>query len=203
MWQHEAELKSRPRLVVCGDTSSEAESLESIGIAFRERAMATIATDETAGIRADDHAPHRRDRPSFDGSCALRNHMHEQFAQEIARLSEQDALRRAGENAYVAVGFARHRHNHIRLLRRERVAKRIAWLRFEREAAAQAARLSPDNVIEQLHARGIERFDDLVERNAAGVGGVRELSSCLPVEVAIGALKMVHRAFGIKSPVSG
>jgi anti-sigma factor RsiW len=127
--------------------------------------------------------------------------MHEQFAQEVARLSEQDALGRAGEDAYVAVGFARHRHNHIRLPRRERAAKRIAWLRFEREAAARAASMSPGKVIEELRARGIERFDDLVERNAAGIVGVRELSSCLPVEVGIGALKMVHRAFGIKSPV--
>jgi hypothetical protein len=31
-----------------------------------------------------------------------------------------------------AEGLSRHRHNHVRLLRRERVAKRIAWLRFAR-----------------------------------------------------------------------
>jgi hypothetical protein len=162
-----------------------------------------MATDEAAGIGAEDHVPRCPERPSFDGSCVLRNYMHEQFAQEVARLSEQDALGKAGEDAYVAVGFSRHRHNHVRLLRRERVAKRIAWLRFDREAAAQAARMSPGKVIEELHARGIERFDDLVERNAAGIVGVRDFSSCLPVEVAIGALKMVHRAFGIKSPIGG
>ena len=127
--------------------------------------------------------------------------MHEQFAQEVARLSEQDALGKAGEDAYVAVGYSRHRRNHVRLLRRERVAKRIAWLCFEREAAAQAAGMSPAKIIEELHARGIERFDDLVERNAAGVVSVRDFSSCLPVEVAISALKMAHRAFGIKTPV--
>jgi hypothetical protein len=127
--------------------------------------------------------------------------MHEQFAQEVARLSEQDAPGRPGEDAYAAVGFARHRHNHIRLLRRERLAKRIAWLRFEREAAAHAASMSPGTVIAELHARGIERFDDLVERNAAGVVCVRDLSSCLPVEIGIGALKLAHRAFGIKSPI--
>ena len=61
--------------------------------------------------------------------------------------------------------------------------------------------MPPGKVIAELHARGIERFDDLVERNAAGVVGVRDFSSCVPVEAAIGALKMVHRAFGIKSPV--
>jgi hypothetical protein len=127
--------------------------------------------------------------------------MHEQFAQEIARLSEHDALGKAGEDAYAAVGFARHRQNHARLLRRERVAKRVAWLRLEREASAQAARMSPDMVIERLHARGVERFDDLVERNAAGIVAVRDFSSTLPVEVAIAALRMAHRAFGIKSPV--
>ena len=163
--------------------------------------MTMMATDETTGIGTGKAAQRLPVRPSFDGSCALRNYMHEQFAQEVARLSEQDALGRAGEDAYVAVGFARHRHNHIRLPRRERAAKRIAWLRFEREAAARAASMSPGKVIEELRARGIERFDDLVERNAAGIVGVRELSSCLPVEVGIGALKMVHRAFGIKSPV--
>jgi len=164
-------------------------------------AMTMMATDETAGIGTDNAAQRLPVRPSFDGSCALRNYMHEQFAQEVARLSEQDAVGKAGEDAYVAVGFARHRHNHIRLLRRERVAKRIAWLRFEREAAAQAARMSPDKIIEELHARAIERFDDLVERNGAGVVGVRDFSSCLPVEVAIAALKMAHRAFGIKTPI--
>jgi len=129
--------------------------------------------------------------------------MHENFAQEIARRSEQEALGKAGEDAYVGAGFSRHRHNHIRLLRNERVAKRVEWLRCIRKASAQAARMSPGKVIEELHARGIERFDDLVERNAAGVVSVRDFSSCLPVEVAIGALKMVHSAFGIKSPVGG
>jgi hypothetical protein len=162
-----------------------------------------MAADHAAGIGTDDAARRRAERPSSDGSCALRNYIHEHFAQEVARLSEQDALGKAGEDAYVSVGFARHRHNHIRLLRRERVAKRIAWLRFEREAAVQAAHMPPGNVIAELHARGIERFDDLVEQNAAGVVSVRVLSSCLPVEIAIGALKMVHRAFGIKSPIGG
>lgn len=168
-----------------------------------ETTVTTMATGESAEIGAKDYAPRRPERPSFDGSCALRNYMHEQFAQEVARLPEQDALGKAGEDAYVAVGFSRHRQNHVRLLRRERVAKRIAWLRSEREAAAQAARMSPGKVIEELHARGIERFDDLVERNAAGIVGVRDFSSCLPVEVGIGALKMAHRAFGIKSPIGG
>jgi hypothetical protein len=129
--------------------------------------------------------------------------MHEQFAQEIARLSEHDALGKAGEDVYVAVGFARHRQNHVRLLRRERVAQRIVWLRLEREVAARAACMSPGKVIEQLHARGIERFDDLIERNAAGIVAVRDYSSTLPVEVAIAALKVAHRSFGIKSPVGG
>ncbi len=188
-----------------GDSSSKSGFFEINGNDFSRMTMTAIATatDEAVGTSAEDHAPGRPERPSFDGSCALRNYMHEQFAQEVARLSEQDALGKAGENAYAAVGFARHRHNHIRLLRRERVARRIAWLRFEREAAAQAARMSPGKVIEELHARGIERFDDLVERNAAGVVGVRDFGACLPVEIAIGALKMVHRAFGIKSPVGG
>ncbi|THD44618.1 MAG: hypothetical protein E7774_10105 [Bradyrhizobium sp.] len=163
--------------------------------------MTMKAKDEAAGTGAGKAARRLPVRPSFDGSCALHNYMHEQFAQEVARLSEQDALGRAGEDAYAAVGFTRHRQNHIRLLRRERVARRIAWLRCEREAAAQAARMSPGKVIEELHARGIERFDDLVERNAAGVVCVRDLSSCLPVEIGIGALKLAHQAFGIKSPI--
>ena len=165
--------------------------------------MTTAAKDEAA-VRGAGKATRRTPvRPSFDGSCALRNYMHEQFAQEMARLTEQDALGRAGEDVYAAVGFARHRNNHVRLLRRERVAKRVAWLRLEREAAAQAARMSPGKVIEELNARGIERFDDLVERNAAGVVSVRDLSSCLPVEAGIGALKLAHLAFGIKSPIGG
>ena len=163
----------------------------------------TMALDESVRGGAEDLASQRPPRRPSDGSCALRNYRHENFAQEIARLSEQDALGKAGEDAYVAVGFSRHRQNHVRLLRRDRVAKRVAWLRFEREAAAQAARLSPGKIIAELHARGIERFDDLVERNAAGIVGVRDYSSCLPVEIGIGALKMVHGAFGIKTPIGG
>ncbi len=162
--------------------------------------MVITATDESNGI-AEDHAALCSRRPLYDGSWALRNYMHEDFAQETARLSEQDALGKAGEDAYVRAGFSRHRHNHIRLLRNERVAKRVEWLRFAREAAARAARMSLGKVIEELHARGIERFDDLVERNAAGAVSVRDFSSCLPVEVAISALKMAHRAFGIKTPI--
>src|SRR5208282_2700110 len=126
----------------------------------------TMATDESVGSNAKGLASRRPQRPIFDGSSALRNYMHEQFAQEVARLSEQAALGKAGQDAYVAVGFSRHRRNHVRLLRQERVAKRIEWLRFEREAAAQAARVSPGKIIAELHARGIERFDDLIERNA-------------------------------------
>ena len=71
--------------------------------------MTMTATDETARVGADDDALRCPKRPSFDGSCALRNYMHEQFAQEVARLSEQDAGGKAGEDAYVAVGFSRHR----------------------------------------------------------------------------------------------
>lgn len=74
-------------------------------------AVTTKATDASAGIGAEDQAPRRPERPGFDGSCALRNYVHEQFAQEVARLSEQDALGKAGEDACVAVGFSRHRHN--------------------------------------------------------------------------------------------
>lgn len=159
-----------------------------------------MATDESIGI-AETRVDQRSQRTLYDGSFALRNYMHEQFAQEVARLSEPDAFGKAGEDAYAAVGFSRHRHNHVRLLRRERVAKRVAWLRFEREALARAARMSPDKVIAELHARGVERFDDLIERNAAGIVGVVDLSACLPVEVAIGAIKMMHHAFGINSPV--
>lgn len=162
--------------------------------------MTLKATDE-GGLVAEDQRQRRAQGSGFDGSCALGNYLHEQFCQEIARLSEQDALGKAGEDAYVAVGFARHRQNHVRLLRRERVAKRVAWLRLQREAAAQAARMLPDKIIEQLHTHGIQRFDDLVERNAAGIVAVRDYSSALPVEVAVAALKMAHRAFGIKSPV--
>ena len=42
---------------------------------------------------------------------------------------------------------------------------------------------------------------DLIDRNAAGIVSVRDFSSTLPVEVAIAALKMARRAFGIKSPI--
>jgi hypothetical protein len=164
---------------------------------------AMVAAQKPTGLGAanDDRTGSQR-RPS-DGSLPLRNYMHESFAREIARLSEQDAFGKAGEEAYVAAGFIRHRRNHVRLLRRERVAKRVEWLRFEREAAAQAARMSPGKIIEVLHAHGIERFDDFVERNAAGIVTVRDYTSAIPVEVAIGALKMIHVAFGIKTPVVG
>jgi hypothetical protein len=159
---------------------------------------------EQARINPEDQARrHRPQRPSLDGSCALRNYMHELFAQEIARLSEQNAFGKAGEDAYVSAGFTRHRRNHVRLMRSERVAKRIEWLRFEREAAAQAARMAPGKVIDELRARGIERFDDLIERNGAGIVSVRDYSSCLPVEIGLAALKMVHGAFGIKTPIGG
>jgi hypothetical protein len=166
-------------------------------------AMRVEGTDDSDETEIGTAARRIAAQSSFDGACALRNYMHEQFAQEIARLSELDALGRAGEDAYAAVGFTRHRHNHVRLLRRERVAKRIAWLRSERAATAKAARLSPREIIQELGARGIERFDDLVERNAAGVVSVRELSFLLPVEIAIGALRLAHQAFGIKTPVGG
>lgn len=163
---------------------------------------ATIAAVETRrGDREEQTGA--TTRRSSDGSCPLRNYRHERFAQEIARLSEQDAVGKPGEAAYVAAGFTRHRHNHVRLLRRACVAKRIEWLRFEREAAAQAARVPLGKIIEELHARGIERFDDLIERNAAAVVTVRDYSSSLPVEVGISALKMIHRAFGIKMSVVG
>jgi hypothetical protein len=162
-----------------------------------------MAMQEQIGIGGDHTAAQRPPRPSYDGSCALRNWQHEAFAQEIARISEQAALGKDGEDAYVTAGFARHRRNHIRLMARQHVAKRIEWLRFEREAKAQAARMSPGKVIEELHARGIERFDDLIERNGAGVVSVRDYASCLPVEIGIAALKMVHGAFGIKTPIGG
>lgn len=155
--------------------------------------MTITATDELAGGA----------RRSSEGSRQLRNPMHEQFAQQIARLSEADALGQAGEDAYVAAGFARHRRNHVRLMKgNERVAKRIEWLRFEREAAAQAALMPPGKVIAELQARGIEGVDDFLERNAAGIVSARDLS-CVPVETAIGFLKLVHRAFGIKTPIGG
>jgi anti-sigma factor RsiW len=138
-----------------------------------------------------------------DGSRTLRNWKHENFAQAIAYLSEQAALGKGGEDAYVAAGFTRHRQNHVRLMRREHVAKRIEWLRFERAAAAAAARMPISKVIEGLHGRGVERFEDFVERNAAGAVCVRDFSSCVPVEVAIGALQMVSRGFGIKITIGG
>jgi hypothetical protein len=165
-----------------------------------------MAMREQIGIEDHNAAPVRVVRPpraGSDGSCALRNWQHENFAQEIARLSEQAALGKDGEDAYVSAGFARHRRNHVRLMGRQRVAKRIEWLRFEREARAQAARMSPVKVIEELHARGIERFEDLIDRNAAGVVTLRDYAPCLPVEIGIAALKMVHGAFGIKTPIGG
>ena len=186
MWQNEAE----PGLRIGGPFAAH------IGLG------GMMPTDDlTELIAAEKQARRRPQWSGFDGSCALRNYMHELFAQEVARLSDQDALGKAGEDAYAAVGFGRHRHNHVRLLRRERVAKRVAWLRLQREAAAQAACMSVGKLIGELHARGIERFDDLVERSAAGVVSIRDLSSSLPVEVAIAALKMAYRAFGIKSPI--
>lgn len=138
-----------------------------------------------------------------DGSRALRNWKHENFARGIAPLSELAALGKDGEDAYAAAGFTRHRRNHVRLMKQAHVAKRIEWLRFEREAAAVAARMPLHKVVEGLHGRGIERFDDFVERNAAGAVCVRDFGSCVPVEVAIGALQMVSRGFGIKITIGG
>lgn len=163
-----------------------------------------MATDESTGTGAEDQPTRRRPhRPSSDGSNALRNYMHEQFAHEIARLSEQAALGKAGEDAYVAVGFSRHRRNHVRLMQRPPMAKRIERLRFERAAAAQAALMSPGKIIEEMRKRGIERFDDLLDRDAAGIVRVRDYSSCLPVEVGIATLKMLYGAFGIKTQIGG
>jgi hypothetical protein len=115
-------------------------------------------------------------------------------------MPEHDALSKPGEDAYVSAGFTRHRRNHVRLMHQDRVAKRIDWLRQAREAAARAASMPLTKVIEELRARGIERFADLVDRNAAGVVTVQDLSR-VPVEVGIGALKMMHEAFGIKMSV--
>jgi hypothetical protein len=164
--------------------------------------MTIMATGESAESGGADRASRRAPRPSSDGSCALRNHKHEQFAQAIACLSEQDALGQAGEDAYVAAGFTRHRRNHVRMMKRNgRVAKRIERLRFEREAAAQAARMPPGKIIAEMHARGIERLDDFLDRDAAGIVSVRDFSPCVPVEIAIGVLKLLHDAFGIKTPI--
>jgi hypothetical protein len=160
-----------------------------------------MAITESSGMSAEERermAQRIQRAIGGDGSRTLRNYKHENFAQGIACLSEHAALGKGG-----AAGFTRHRQNHVRLMKREHVAKRIGWLRFEREAAAQAARMPLTKVIEGLHGRGIERFDDLPERNAAGVVGVRDFSSCVPVEVAIGALQMVSRAFGIKITIGG
>jgi hypothetical protein len=88
-------------------------------------------------------------------------------------------------------------------MNQDRVAQRIEWLRFEREAKAQAARMAPGKVIDELRARGLERFDDLIDCNAAGIVAVRDYSSCVPVEIGIAALKIMHRAFGIKTPIGG
>jgi hypothetical protein len=138
-----------------------------------------------------------------DGKHSLRNWKHENFAHGIASLSEQAALGKDGEDAYVAAGFTRHRQNHVRLMKREHVAKRIEWLRFEREAAAAAARMPLSKVVEGLRVRGVERFDDLLERNASGSVNVLDLSSCIPVEIGIGALQMVSSGFGIKITIGG
>jgi hypothetical protein len=160
--------------------------------------MTIMATPDSAESAAGNR--HQRPSNAYDGFRPLRDPFHEQFAQEIARMPEHDALGKPGEDAYVSAGFTRHRRNHVRLMHQDRVAKRIDWLRQAREAAARAASMPLTKVIEELRARGIERFADLVDRNAAGVGTVQDLSR-VPVEVGIGALKMMHEAFGIKMSV--
>ena len=164
--------------------------------------MMSVAMGESAGSIAEAPRKHQP-RAQLDGSYKLRDPFHERFAQEVALLCEQDALGQAGEEAYVNAGFARHRRNHIRLMKQERVANRIEWLRFKREADVRAARMSPDKVIEELGKRGIDRLQELIERNAAGVVIVRDCSVGLPVEVGIAALKLMHEAFGIKMSVVG
>jgi hypothetical protein len=165
------------------------------GHATRERTMSNLDSGESlvsSGLA--------QRRSAYDGSRPLRNPHHEHFAGEIARMPEHDALGKPGEDAYVSAGFARHRRNHVRLMRQDRVAIRIDWLRRAREASARAAGIPPSRIIEELHARGIERFDDLVDRNAAGMVIVQDFGN-VPVEIGIGALKLLHSAFSIKMNV--
>lgn len=51
--------------------------------------------------------------------------------------------------------------------RRPRVKDRIDVLRREREAAARAARVPIDQVLEEMDRRGLARIEDFFERNAA------------------------------------
>ena len=71
------------------------------------------------------------------------------------------------EMTYVLAGFTCNRANHNRLMRRPRVKDRIDVLRREREAAARAARVPIDQVLEEMARRGLARIEDFFERNAA------------------------------------
>ena len=123
-------------------------------------------------------------------SRTLKNWKHEKFAALVADGTDPD-------DAYVIAGFARHRANHRRLLRRAPVKARIEVLRRERELAARAARVPRDQVLEELDRRGLARVEDFFERNAAGMLGVCNLET-VPVEVSIAFLRALGEGFGFR-----
>jgi hypothetical protein len=101
--------------------------------------------------------------------------------------------------AYELVGLTPGRRNHNRLLRNPDLRWRIEELKREREALARAAAVPIDRVLAALAAKGVDRLEDLFDRNAAGIPSVRPDLRSLPVEVSIALLRCLREGLGIKN----
>jgi hypothetical protein len=123
----------------------------------------------------------------------LRNWKHEAFTQLIA----EDVN---AEEAYARAGFRPHRANYRRLLRRPEVAARVEEIRHKRQASARAARVPIDQILTEFDRHGVNRFEDLFDRDQAGIPRVRDLQR-VPVEMAIALLRFLREAFRIDDPV--
>jgi phage terminase small subunit len=124
----------------------------------------------------------------------LRNWQHERFAQEIAAGTDRaDAYRLAG---YRQTSGASRNYN--RLLRDPDIAARIGSLRGDRENRARAAGMSAAAVLAVFKAYGVERLDELFDKNAGGVIQARDLRQ-IPVEASIALLRFLREGLGVVS----
>ena len=120
---------------------------------------------------------------------ALGNPKHEIFSQHVA-------AGMAPREAYTRAGFEPSRANFHRLMKKPKVALRIAELISDRERMIAAARMKPDEILHVLRERAqVDRVADFFELNGAGLH-VRELRG-VPVEAATAFMRLVRQGFGL------
>jgi hypothetical protein len=120
---------------------------------------------------------------------ALGNPKHEIFSQHIA----------AGmlpREAYTRAGFEPSRANFHRLMKKPRVAQRIAELIADRERLVAAARMPPEQILQTLRERAqVERVADFFEAEGDALH-VRDLRE-VPVECATAFIRLARAGFGL------